>query len=488
MPRKTIVKPRREAPDSTDYAAIEKAAAAELERRRTENKLAYYKPYAKQMEFHEAGATKRERLLMAANQVGKTWAGGFEMAMHATGRYPDWWCGRRFDRPIIAWACGETAEVVRDTIQRILVGRTGSEGTGSIPKDAIFELVPARGIANALDTIRVRHESGGISTISLKSYSSGREKFQGETLDFVWFDEEPPADIYTEGLTRTNVGANPVWLTFTPLLGVSEVVRRFLHSGESEDRHKTIMTIDDAEHYSAEERQKIIDSYPAHEKEARTKGIPVLGSGRIFPVAEELIACDVRDFPDHWPRIGGMDFGWTHPFAAVEIVWDRDGDTVYVTRTHRMSEATPVVHAAAIRPWGKKLPWAWPRDGRRDTLEGAGIALANQFGEQGLEMLHEHAQWEEDKSVSVEAGLSKMLTMMQTGKFKVFRHLNDWFEEFRLYHRKDGKVVKENDDLLSATRYAIMMLRYATCEKDHEPINWRRSIMGHSRGSLGWMN
>jgi hypothetical protein len=68
----------------------------------------------------------------------------------------------------------------------------------------------------------------------------------------------------------------------------------------------------------------------------------------------------------------------------------------------------------------------------------------------------------EDGSVSVEAGLMKMLTMMQSGRFKVFKHLNDWGEEFRLYYRKDGKVVKEGDDLMAATRYAIMMLRLAS--------------------------
>ena len=55
----------------------------------------------------------------------------------------------------------------------------------------------------------------------------------------------------------------------------------------------------------------------------------------------------------------------------------------------------------------------------------------------------------------------EMLDRMQTGRLKVFRHLNEWFEEFRLYHRADGKVVKEADDLMSATRYAIMMLRFA---------------------------
>ena len=350
-------------------------------------------------------------------------------------------------------------------MQRVLVGRPDALGTGMIPKDAIADLVTGRGIADAMDVVRVKHVSGGTSVIGLKSYSSGREKFQGETLDFVWFDEEPPADIYTEGLTRTNVGSGPVWMTFTPLKGVSEVVRRFLLE-KSPDRHVTTMTIDDAEHYSDEERTRIIASYPAHEKEARTKGIPVLGSGRIFPVTEESISCEHRDFPSHWPRIGGMDFGWDHPFAAVELVWDRDTDTVYVARTHRLKEASPVLHAGALRSWGK-LRWAWPRDGRRETLEGAGVALSRQYAEQGLDMLYTHAQFE-DGSVSVEAGLMDMLVRMQTGRFKVFKHLNDWWEEFRLYHRKDGKVVKEGDDLMAATRYAIMMLQHARTEAAYD--------------------
>jgi phage terminase large subunit-like protein len=335
------------------------ALQAEQTRRRKEDRLRYYSPYPKQREFHEAGAKHRERLLMAGNQLGKTLAGGFEVAMHATGRYPDWWQGKRYDRPTVGWACGVTGEVVRDTVQKVLVGRTGQEGTGAIPKDAIAELVSARGIPDLLDTIRVNHVSGGVSIIGLKTYASGREKFQGETLDYVWLDEEPPADIYTEALTRTNVGASPVWLTFTPLQGVSTVVKRFLHE-KSPDRYKVVMTIDDVGHYSdADEKQKIIASYPAHEAEARVKGIPVLGSGRVFPVAEESIAIENRELPDHWPRIGGMDFGWDHPFAAVELVWDRDTDTVYVSKTYRLKEASTIVHAAALRAWGKENRPRW---------------------------------------------------------------------------------------------------------------------------------
>src|SRR5215813_13149729 len=190
-----------------------KELIAHLELEADQDRLSVYRPYDKQAEFHKAGAKHRERLLMAGNQLGKTLAGSMETAMHATGRYPSWWQGRRFDKPTVSWVAGTTGETVRDTCQRMLIGRPGQEGTGAIPKDAIVELVLARGIADLLDGIKVRHVSGGISTIGIKSYLRGRESFQGETLDFIWFDEEPPPDVYLEGLTRTNVSRGPVWLT-----------------------------------------------------------------------------------------------------------------------------------------------------------------------------------------------------------------------------------------------------------------------------------
>ena len=102
------------------------ALNAETNRRLTEDRLRYFRPYQKQLAFFDAGKTHRERLLMAANQIGKTLAGGMETAMHATGRYPDWWKGKRFDAPTVGWACGVSGEVVRDTVQRVLVGRAGA--------------------------------------------------------------------------------------------------------------------------------------------------------------------------------------------------------------------------------------------------------------------------------------------------------------------------------------------------------------------------
>ena len=169
---------------------------------------------------------------MAGNQLGKTVAGSMEWAMHLTGIYPDWWEGRRFDLPVRLWAAGETRTSTRDTIQKLLVGEPEREeewGTGSIPGDTLLDTSRAMGVANGLDSATVRHVSGGASTILFKAYEQGRAKWQGDTLQGVWFDEEPALDIYTEGMTRTNATGGIVMLTFTPLKGASDVVRTFLN-------------------------------------------------------------------------------------------------------------------------------------------------------------------------------------------------------------------------------------------------------------------
>ncbi|MGB3988177.1 MAG: terminase family protein [Minisyncoccales bacterium] len=435
------------------------AMLAQVERELSRRRLEQYVPYAKQQEFHSLGAAKRERLFMAGNQLGKSLSGAAEMAIHLTGRYPPWWTGKRFTKPVIAWASGVTGESVRDTVQRLLVGRPGQYGTGFIPADCIIgEPRRSLGIADLLDSVAVKHSTGGESRLYFKRYEQGREKWQGETLDIVWFDEEPPADIYTEGLTRTNATGGMVYMTFTPLLGMSEVVTRFI-TEQSQDRSVTNMTIDDVEHYSDEEKRKIVESYPAHEREARAKGIPTLGSGRIFPIEEEAIKVAPFQIPAPWPRINGIDFGWDHPTAAVNCAWDRDSDCWYVVKAHRMREATPIMHAATVKAWGAWVPTAWPHDGLQHD-KGSGEQLAKQYANAGLLMLKDRATFD-DGSNGVEAGLMDMLERMQTGRFKVFANLDDWFQEFRRYHRKDGKVVKKVDDLLSSTRYALMMKRKA---------------------------
>ena len=168
---------------------------------------------------------------MAGNQLGKTYCGAAEMAIHLTGRYPEWWRGRKFHHPIRAWAGSTGFEATRDGVQRLLVGEPKNEelwGTGAIPGEALLSTSRASGVPNGLNGVTVKHVSGEKSILGFKSYDQGREKWQGETLDLVWFDEEPAMDIYMEGLTRTNATGGMVYLTFTPLKGMSAVVEMFI--------------------------------------------------------------------------------------------------------------------------------------------------------------------------------------------------------------------------------------------------------------------
>jgi|CXWL01.1.fsa_nt_gi phage terminase large subunit-like protein len=438
------------------------AAAA----RRKNRRIDFFTPYPKQQEFFDLGSSKRERLLIAGNQLGKSEAGAAEVVYHLTGEYPDWWLGRRWDRAVKGWAAGETGLVVRDVQQKKLCGEPGvvdSLGTGMIPKSSFTDKPTlARGVTDAFDSIQVRHKSGGISILRFKSYEQGRAKFQGDTLDFVWCDEEPDLEIYSECLTRVTATKGMVFITFTPLKGKSDVVNRFL-SQPSPDRGHVTMTIYDALHILPEERQTIIDGYPAHERDARVNGIPILGGGRIFPYEESLIAEDALTYvPAHWVKMWGIDFGIDHPFAAVLGLWDKDNDVIHIHYALRMTGENnnlPVNHAAAMKPVAVNVPVAWPQDGtQRD--KGSGEVLAQSYKKAGLRMLPEPAMWEEGGN-STEAGILEMQQRFTTGRLKVARHLAEWWEEFRLYHRKDGQIVKVHDDLLSATRVFVMAKRHA---------------------------
>lgn len=439
---------------------IRSALLAGVRQKIAENRLHDYRPYPKQADFHALGSSFRERLLMAPNQSGKTLCAAAEVAIHLTGLYPTWWEGKRYSAPVHWLAGSESGELTRRGVQRLLLGRDIETelGTGYIPKSTIVSASHARGASGLVDTITVRHVSGGVSTCGLKSYDQGRSKWQAETCHGVWFDEEPTEDVYFEGVTRTNITQGPVMMTFTPLKGMSGVVKRYLldkPAGSTVVR----MALEDAPHYTAEQRAAIIASYPENEREARAYGRPTMGSGLVFKVTESSITEQTIQIPPHWPRIVGLDFGWDHPTAAVWLAWDRDTDCVHVYDEYRQSQAIPAIHAATMRAKGNWIPVAWPHDGLQHD-KGSGVQLAEQYKAQGVNMLPERATFS-DGSNGVEAGVTAMLDRMMTGRLKVAAHLSGWFEELRMYHRVEGKIVKKGDDLLSATRYGIMMLRRA---------------------------
>ena len=199
------------------------------------NRIATYKPYQWQKEFHEAGKEHPERMLMAANRVGKTQCAACEIAYHLTGDYPDWWEGKRFEKATLVWTGSPTNETSKDIVQGELIGGLGETmGTGWVPKARVVGRPTTRqaGVKNVIDSFQVRHRSGGLSLCVLKTYEQGWQKWQGTAPQVVWLDEEPDDyTIYSEAQTRTLTSHGIVLVTFTPLLGATELVYHFNTGG-----------------------------------------------------------------------------------------------------------------------------------------------------------------------------------------------------------------------------------------------------------------
>ena len=195
--------------------------------------------YFKHLEFFEAGAKYRERCALFGNRCGKTTAAAFEITCHLTGVYPEWWVGRRFAEPIMAWACGKSGKTTRDIVQQALFGgvvydgpRRMFSGRGMVPAEFTGRPTWSSSTAELIDTILVKHASGGWSKLGLKSYEQGRGAFEGTAQHVIWLDEECPLDVYGECVIRTATTNGIVMLTFTPLEGLTPTVLQFIESGD----------------------------------------------------------------------------------------------------------------------------------------------------------------------------------------------------------------------------------------------------------------
>jgi len=400
-----------------------------------------------------------------------TFTGAANIAFQATGLYPDWWEGKKWEGPIDIWVSGVSAESTRDILQAELLGppdNPDERGTGMIPHHCIGDVVRKPQVPNALQSALVRHHTDGKfdgwSRITFKAFEQGEAKFMGRGIHEIWLDEQPPDGLFTQCATRTATTGGTVSMTFTPEDGMTQVVSQFMN--DIKPGQKLIgATWDDAPHITDKVKSQLLEIYGEHERDMRSKGIPLFGSGPVFPVPESEIIVDPFEIPEYWPGIAGLDFGWDHPTAVVWLRWDRDSDCVYVVDEYRHRKETIAFHATAIRA-RETVPVVWPHDGMKHE-GGSGVSMADQYRMHGIKMLPQHftnplAIGDGKKgNYKVEPGINALLERMQTGRFKVFKTCREWFEEYRLYHREDGKIVALNDDLMSATRYAAQSLRFA---------------------------
>jgi phage terminase large subunit-like protein len=459
---------------------------AEYERRRRTNRIstlftdADRHLYGRHLEFFRAGATHRQRLFRAGNRVGKTTGAGCEMVWHCTGDYPDWWEGHRFDGASLWWACGKSSETVRQIIQPLLLGPVGAFGTGLIPESRLdFDsLTDAKRAATHVGSIRVLHRTGAYSQIELKSYEQGRQSFEG-TERSIWLDEECPMDVYAEALTRTITGGNILMMTFTPLKGPSEVVLSFAREGAFEDgtvgpgKYCVTCTWDDVPHISEDAKLEMLASYPPYQRDARSRGVPSLGSGVIYPVPESDYVVEPFEVPAHWRRVYGLDVG--SKTAAVWLACDPETGLTYAYSAYYKEMAEPSIHAAGIRSRGEWIPGAVdPASRGRSQTDGQ--RLMDMYGDLGLRL--------SKADNAVESGLYTVWEALSTGTLKVFSQgCEPLLKEMRTYSRDErGHVVKANDHCCDALRYGYMTRDLARAKAPPRSADARRGLATSNHG------
>lgn len=408
--------------------------------------------YPKHWDFFDAGATHRQRLMMAANRVGKTLSAGCETTMHLTGDYHPLWAGKTFDKPTKWWVIGKSSETTRQILQVLFLGPIGSFGTGLIPLANLDldSLTDAKKAGTSINTVRVKHRSGGFSTIEFKSADQGRQAFEG-TERSIFLDEEAPYPIYTECLLRCMTGDNILITTFTPLQSLTELVLSFLGSSDINvqgttglSKHVTRCTWDDVPHLSEKDKLEMMDSIPSWQRDARTKGVPQLGSGAIYPYPESTFVIPPFELPKHFARAYGFDVG--RNTAVTWLAHDRDANVFYLYSEHFQVEGTASSHAHAIQARGKWLKGAIDSAARgRSATDGQN--LFQMYQDLGLNI--------QNADKAVESGIQDVCELLQAGRLKVFSTCTQTLEEFRLYRREDGKVLKVRDHLMDAMRYAV---------------------------------
>ncbi len=436
----------------------------EKDRRLSQNKIFTFYPdegdlrrelYIPHQAFFRAGAKYRERAMISGNRVGKTeGVGGYELTLHLTGDYPSWWTGKRFDHGIRAWAAGDTSQTVRDIIQTKLLGPVGNYGTGLIPGDRIINIKNKAGsVPDTVESVAVKHVSGGISNLGFKSYDQKRKSFQGTEQDVIWLDEECQMGIYAECLLRIMTTDGIIICTFTPLSGLSETVLSFMPAGKVPEeftetgKYVVTATWDDAPHLTNKQKSELFASIPAYQRDARSKGIPQLGSGAIYPILEEEIVVEPFEIPPSWPKCYALDVGWKRT-AALWGAWDQQSDVIYLYSEYYRGQAEPVIHAEAIKARGAWIPGVIdPAAGGRSQKDGS--RLVDDYSNFGLNLVY--------AVNAVESGLLATWQRLSIGSLKVFAGLQNLLAEYRIYRRdENGKIVKGNDHLMDCMRYLVM--------------------------------
>lgn len=419
--------------------------------------------YPKHTEFLNGGGKYDERLFSAANQIGKTLTILTEGYYHASGKYPHWWEGKRFRRPTVGIYGAKTWAHTRTGIQAKLL--TGSDrgdmerGAGIIPKELLdrAKFVSQGNVSGVYSEIWIPHITGGYSKMLFRTYDGGQETWESLTVNWVMMDEEPPLDIYVEASMRVLANDGTIAIGFTPDSGLTETVLRFFKDGQfsagsAEGKLITMVGWDDVPHLTEKAKKAALEKIPEYLREAKTKGIPYLGAGRVFGFdLNPFVEHEPFKIPEYYDKFFAIDPG----VSNAAIVWgaiDPDTGICYIYNEYSAHNQSIYSVADAIKAHGDWIPGVMdPFYGPQSSRESA-AKIIDLYKQSGLDV----ELCDRKGSDYKEGGIETIKVAFLTGKLRIFPQCRNLINQLNLYHRNDkGKTGNTPDDFVDALRYAV---------------------------------
>ena len=442
------------------------------------NQLRYFRPFEHQLRFFETGQSDR-RGILAANRIGKTVSTCYETAMHLTGQYPEWWTGKRFDKPITAMVAGEGWGQVAMVLQNELLGTQDIKiadaiGTGAIPRDNIvFDTMRNDG-ANCLG-VEVRHQSGSNSYLVFANYTQEVRQMQGFKLTLAVFDEQPPDDFFSEIVTRTATTQGQVLCSFTPLKGLNGLVSKFWNNEEGYNHIR--VSWDDVPEYDPwgepfllnSTRAQLERDYLPHERDARRNGVPVMGKGAVFQIRTwPTYKTGDYDFRNSHGlhRIIALDLGLVNDRTVISLMyWDPNEREAWLHTqivVRGVEEANPMNYINHLmRPEVFGTPIVLPADAStpgRYTMSALSIRQLFEQYELNVhpEPIMNPADDQGRRTNHKSYGINVMRQMLELGTLHVNENCTEFLREAQNYFVDPQGRFSDPDDAIDSCRYALL--------------------------------
>lgn len=452
----------------------------EINLRKNNNRLKKYnrvgKIHKKQLEFHKNGA--RIRWVFGGNRTGKTVCGGVEAVWYARGNHPF----KKITKPTKGWVVSLTSQVQRDVAQREILRWLNPAW---IDKIVVLKGDKTDPYSCVIDYIVVKSVCGGKSIIGFKNCEQGRSKFQGTSQDYIWFDEEPPKEIFDECRMRIVDTCGDMWGTMTPLMGLTWIYSDiYLKATEDPDIKYWMFEWADNPYLSQKEIKKLCESMSEEERESRQYGRFMTVSGLVYKEFNENIhVIEPFTVPKEWYDKIAIDPGLKAPLSCHFYARDDDG-CVYVIDEHYVAEKPIKYHCEKILEKAKELSWPENRSGNITALIDSAANQTNLSAEKSVAQLFREngifvsTAVNKDKWVGIQR-VKQYLKVDTTdterypgGKprlfiFKTCPNLINEIKTYRWQEEKD-EPVKKNDHALDELRYYIMSLREEPEKKEEE--------------------